>query len=288
MYVGIVPTLIGIVPLMALQFGSYEAFKQAIKNTKAPPGVDPDTVQLSFMEQSVSGFSAGILSKFLTMPLDVIKKRFQVSGFEMPLVSTPKAHTVHRAVLHTPPIPAAVTAGMQVPSTTPHATVPTTKSSVLSHTHPTSAAGTTVPAATPLSSTVNLSSSRLTSAHSSSITPPHTPSMPAPAMKPTSGFSSVFATPMEILEPLRSITRRRRPLDKPVAGRRPFTGVWDCARGIYAHEGINGLFKGSIPSMLKAGPNSAIIYMVYEYTIRWLNQDFDANGNGNGNHKHKP
>lgn len=74
-----------------------------------------------------------------------------------------------------------------------------------------------------------------------------------------------------------------------MAGRRPFTGVWDCARGIYAHEGVHGLFKGSIPSVMKAGPNSAIIYMVYEYTIHWLNKD-NGNGNGNGNgatHKYK-
>ena len=54
----------------------------------------------------------------------------------------------------------------------------------------------------------------------------------------------------------------------------------DCARGILAHEGIAGLFKGSVPSVLKAGPNSAIIYMVYEYTIRLLNEGIeDTHGN---------
>jgi len=51
LYTGMTPTLIGIVPLMAIQFGSYEAFKQAIKNAKAEPGVDPNTLTLSFMEQ---------------------------------------------------------------------------------------------------------------------------------------------------------------------------------------------------------------------------------------------
>lgn len=77
LYTGMCPTLIGIVPLMALQFGSYEAFKQAIRNAKAPADVDPNSLQLTFMEQSCAGFSAGVISKFLTMPLDVIKKRFQ-------------------------------------------------------------------------------------------------------------------------------------------------------------------------------------------------------------------
>lgn len=57
--------------------------------------------------------------------------------------------------------------------------------------------------------------------------------------------------------------------------------MWDCARGILAHEGLAGLFKGSIPSILKAGPNSAIIYMVYEYTIRFLNEGLDDT---HGNH----
>lgn len=74
---------------------------------------------------------------------------------------------------------------------------------------------------------------------------------------------------------LHPFTARRRPLTRPVEGRRPFSGVWDCARGIYRHEGLHGLFKGSIPSVLKAGPNSAIIYLVYEYTIRWLNRDIE-------------
>jgi hypothetical protein len=67
--------------------------------------------------------------------------------------------------------------------------------------------------------------------------------------------------------------RRRRRHDQPVAGRRPFTGVLDCARGIVAHEGIAGLWKGSVPSILKAGPNSAIIYMV---------SHSDDNGEGGG------
>lgn len=51
LYTGMCPTLIGIVPLMALQFGSYEAFKQAIRNAKADQDVDPNSLQLTFVEQ---------------------------------------------------------------------------------------------------------------------------------------------------------------------------------------------------------------------------------------------
>ncbi len=51
LYTGMTPTLIGIVPLMAIQFGSYEAFKQAIRNAKAEPGVDPNTLPLTFIQQ---------------------------------------------------------------------------------------------------------------------------------------------------------------------------------------------------------------------------------------------
>jgi len=47
--------------------------------------------------------------------------------------------------------------------------------------------------------------------------------------------------------------------------------VIDCVKYIIKHEGVKGLFKGTVPSLLKAGPNSAIIYLVYEQTIHILN-----------------
>lgn len=50
-YVGMAPTLIGIVPLMAVQFGSYEAMRQAIRNAKTKEGDDPAHTDLTFIEQ---------------------------------------------------------------------------------------------------------------------------------------------------------------------------------------------------------------------------------------------
>jgi hypothetical protein len=207
LYVGITPTLIGIVPLMALQFGCYEAFKQGLRNAKAEPGVDPNTLPLSFVEQSTAGFSAGVISKFLTMPLDVIKKRFQVSGFEIPQKS--ELPTVLATSVTSPPLTVAAETTSEPP--------PSTQSTATAKT-------------------------------------PHT--------KQHQHYQEQV------------LRRRRRRHDQPVSGRRPFTGVWDCARGILAHEGVAGLFKGSVPSILKAGPNSAIIYMVsfreMETTVRFV------------------
>lgn len=103
---------------------------------------------ISPWEQSACGFVAGAVSKLVTMPADVIKKRFQVARF-------------HANARH-----------MQQQPT--HSTC------------------------TSISTT----------------TPIHFPS-PSPPSPP---FNSV-------------------------PERRPFKGVWDCARGIVIHEGWGGLFK---------------------------------------------
>lgn len=266
---------------MAIQFGSYEALKHAIKLKKAPDGVNPDCMTLSFVEQSASGFTAGVISKFITMPLDVIKKRFQVSGFEIPPVVV-NTNTAADAHAHTQPIHANPT---NLPNLHQH-------QPIIASATPLSHSGCHVGLTPPLSSASTISATRLSS-HATTITPATLPTIPVtpgnPA--PSSTIGGVFASPAEMLAPLRdpaSPMKRRRRHDQPVAGRRPFTGVWDCARGILAHEGIQGLFKGSIPSILKAGPNSAIIYMVYEYSIRWLNREANDSENGNTNTVNAP
>lgn len=56
------PTLVQIVPLMGLLFSTHTFFKQYTSN------------------ELVSGALAGIVSKTLTMPFDVVRKRMQVQG----------------------------------------------------------------------------------------------------------------------------------------------------------------------------------------------------------------
>ena len=71
LYRGLPAALLGIVPLMAVQFQLYESCKTAV--SPAAP--------LSALQQSSCGFVSGVLSKLATMPLDVIKKRCQVQRF---------------------------------------------------------------------------------------------------------------------------------------------------------------------------------------------------------------
>ena len=163
LYRGLWPTLVGIVPLMALQFQTYETAKRAVaKYNRAQGGgsggsggseLSPSS--LSASQQSGCGFVAGVLSKWLTMPLDVIKKRCQVIHF----------------------------------SQTPHAADPSTS----------------------------------------------------------------LRTPS-------------------IGVRRGGNGVLQMGRSIVRSEGVAGLFKGSMASLLKAGPNAALIYVVYEQCRAFLSR----------------
>ena len=44
----------------------------------------------------------------------------------------------------------------------------------------------------------------------------------------------------------------------------PPTGVWSCARSIVAREGWAALYKGVVPSMLKAAPNAGVTFVAFE------------------------
>lgn len=164
LYTGLTPTLLGIVPLMALQFASYE-------HCRALTNQYYTTYSDTSIQQSICGFTSGIFSKFCTMPLDVIKKRYQIHAFDWQtyqryLTSTDAQQSLHQLQQH------------------------------------------------------KLS--------------------------------------------------RKQLYNIQIADHRPFNSMYDCIRGIIRYEGIHGLFKGTIPSLLKAGPNSAIMFLVYEQTHKLL------------------
>ncbi|XP_045212127.1 mitochondrial thiamine pyrophosphate carrier-like [Mercenaria mercenaria] len=77
-YKGLTPAVIGIAPQMGLQFGFY-ALLQNIWNTafSLPQGHYPDTI-----ESFICGSGSGFFSKLLIYPLDLMKKRLQIQGFE--------------------------------------------------------------------------------------------------------------------------------------------------------------------------------------------------------------
>lgn len=77
LYSGLGPTLVEIIPYAAVQFGMYDLLCASWRKT----GLKDDKVG-TFM----CGLGAGLIAKFCTHPLDVVKKRFQVAGLERNLV----------------------------------------------------------------------------------------------------------------------------------------------------------------------------------------------------------
>lgn len=91
LYAGMWPTLIGIVPHMALNFTIYEALVAARfrhkehQEKEEEEGGTAEQVGLRVVspnEHFCFGFISGCASKLLTLPFDVVKKRTQVAGFE--------------------------------------------------------------------------------------------------------------------------------------------------------------------------------------------------------------
>uniref|UniRef100_A0A2C9JYL7 Mitochondrial thiamine pyrophosphate carrier n=1 Tax=Biomphalaria glabrata TaxID=6526 RepID=A0A2C9JYL7_BIOGL len=77
-YKGLSPTVIQIAPQMGFQFGLYSLFTGLWNKAH---GIWPTAAPES-LEALVCGSGSGALAKLIVYPLDVIKKRLQVQGFE--------------------------------------------------------------------------------------------------------------------------------------------------------------------------------------------------------------
>ncbi|KAA8585022.1 mitochondrial thiamine pyrophosphate carrier [Etheostoma spectabile] len=75
-YRGLSPTLMAVFPYAGLQFFFYNVFKKLLAPTAEAGNSGGDLRSL------VSGSGAGIISKTMTYPFDLFKKRLQVGGFE--------------------------------------------------------------------------------------------------------------------------------------------------------------------------------------------------------------
>ena len=87
LYAGLGPTLVGIVPYAAIQFGLYDFFKRTAARGRpvgshAGAGGEADLPPLS---KFTCGLCAGVIAKLATHPLEVVKKRFQVAGLQRSL-----------------------------------------------------------------------------------------------------------------------------------------------------------------------------------------------------------
>ncbi|XP_046378984.2 mitochondrial thiamine pyrophosphate carrier-like [Haliotis rufescens] len=76
-YRGLIPAMTQIGPQMGLQFGLYSLCTSIWDVTKSEDSVLPAAVP-----SLVCGSGSGLLAKLIIYPLDVIKKRLQVQGFE--------------------------------------------------------------------------------------------------------------------------------------------------------------------------------------------------------------
>lgn len=45
-----------------------------------------------------------------------------------------------------------------------------------------------------------------------------------------------------------------------------------CLAQIFRNEGLSGLWKGSLPSIVKAAPSAAITFTAYESIASWLTE----------------
>jgi len=80
----------GVVPYMATQFAVYETLVAALFEHKRLSGRLGPKKDIADYERLAIGFVAGVLSKLLTLPFDVVKKRVQVDGFNHDRVDKPR------------------------------------------------------------------------------------------------------------------------------------------------------------------------------------------------------
>eukprot|EP00457_Paulinella_chromatophora_P010668 gb/GEZN01010779.1/.p1 GENE.gb/GEZN01010779.1/~~gb/GEZN01010779.1/.p1 ORF type:complete len:330 (-),score=6.61 gb/GEZN01010779.1/:177-1166(-) len=105
LYRGMGATLMGIMPCMGLQFAIYGWFKDAFAKLEQLPAERIEVPLLSpnmpISPKALAGFLAGVGSKSITMPLEVVKKRMQTSHFAWaPNAPAPKYSSIRDCVQH--------------------------------------------------------------------------------------------------------------------------------------------------------------------------------------------
>ncbi|VDL91552.1 unnamed protein product [Schistocephalus solidus] len=79
---GLTPALLLIVPQLALSFSIYEGVKRTCRPGKSSTSDSHDLAPWLSLMTPLAGALAGCVSKTVIYPLDLVKKRFQIMGFE--------------------------------------------------------------------------------------------------------------------------------------------------------------------------------------------------------------
>ncbi|KAI7803585.1 mitochondrial thiamine pyrophosphate carrier [Triplophysa rosa] len=86
-YRGLAPTLVAVYPYAGMQFFFYNVLKKRLK--------PQDSKSNGSLHSLISGSFAGVISKTLTYPFDLFKKRLQVGGFEKARMQFGQVRTYH-------------------------------------------------------------------------------------------------------------------------------------------------------------------------------------------------
>ncbi|KAF3448675.1 hypothetical protein FNV43_RR09388 [Rhamnella rubrinervis] len=81
LYKGWLPSVIGVVPYVGLNFAVYESLKDWLIKAK-PFGLDDKDSELSVMTRLACGAAAGTVGQTVAYPLDVIRRRMQMVGWK--------------------------------------------------------------------------------------------------------------------------------------------------------------------------------------------------------------
>jgi solute carrier family 25 (mitochondrial thiamine pyrophosphate transporter), member 19 len=116
----------------------------------------------------------------------------------------------------------------------------------------------------------------------------HSPSSPSSSLSPfqqsaagfTAGVVSKLATmPLDVIKKrcqVQQFAHYDQHLTAATAAgqdhKRGRMGMLQTGWSICRREGISGLYRGSVPSLIKAGPNAAIIYLVYEQVMQQISK----------------
>jgi len=95
LYKGFLPTLLQIAPNAGFTFAFYKLLTGSWSHIRFKYGHHTETKKMSAIENLICGGAAGMAAKILTYPLDVIKKRLQVVGFDAARSEFGALHTTH-------------------------------------------------------------------------------------------------------------------------------------------------------------------------------------------------
>jgi len=56
-----------------------------------------------------------------------------------------------------------------------------------------------------------------------------------------------------------------------------YKNTWDCAKQIYTNEGVKAFYKGTIPRLSRVCLDVALVFMIYDVTVQFLNKIYPTN-----------